>query len=179
MRNRSGCAVALAVLLLSSGACRGKHHRTTVQNDESEGGPQIAAVVRTNDPATSAQLLSGFYGVEGGAWRWTAGKFSVLLRSPLGGAQRGATLHFAFTIPDVAIEKLKTITLTASAGGTKLKSESYSKPGPYTFTADVPARMLAADSIRVDFELDKSIPAGAVDQRELGVIAAAISIEAQ
>jgi hypothetical protein len=31
----------------------------------------------------------------------------------------------------------------------------------------------------VDFELDKSIPAGAVDQRELGVIAAAISIEAQ
>ena len=73
--------------------CRGKHNRASVENEEpAEGGPRLASSLKMNDPSAPAQLLHGFYGIEGGAWRWTAGKFSVLLRCPLGSAQRGATL---------------------------------------------------------------------------------------
>ena len=53
------------------------------------------------------------------------------------------------------------------------------KPGPYTFTADIPAELLTKDSVTVDFSLDKSIPAGAMDQRELGVIATWVGIESK
>ena len=69
--------------------------------------------------------------------------------------------------------------LTASVGATKLKSETYAKPGAYTFTADVPAELLTKDSVTVDFALDKSIPASAADQRELGVIATSVGLESK
>ena len=172
--------IPVLIALLLTGACRGKHNRATVQNEEPpEGGPRIASTLKMGDAAAAAQLLHGFYGLEGGAWRWTAGTFTVLLRPPLASAQRGATLTFVFSIPDVLIQKLKTVTLTATIGTTKLKPETYSKPGSYTFTADVPAELLAKEAITVDFALDKSLAAGSVDQRELGVVATAVTLESK
>jgi hypothetical protein len=166
--------------LLAITACRGKHRRTTVQNEEPpEGGPRIASSLKMSDAAAPAQLLRGFYGLEGGSWRWTAGTFAVLLRPPLSAAQHGATLTFAFSIPDVVIQKLSAVTLTAAIGSTKLKSEKYTKPGPYSFTADVPPELLAKEAIVVEFTLDKSLPAGSLDQRELGVVATAAGLESK
>jgi hypothetical protein len=173
-------ATGLLAALIFTGACRGKHSRLAVENEEpAEATPRMAAVLKMNDPAAAGQLVKGFYGVEGGAWRWTAGKFSVLLRSPLSAAQHGGTLTFGFTVPDVITQKLGPIALTASVGVTKLKSETYAKPGAYTFTADIPAELLTKDSVTVDFTLDKSIPAGAMDQRELGVIATSVGLESK
>jgi hypothetical protein len=160
-------------------ACRGKHNRATVRNEEPEGGPRIASSLKMSDAAATAQLLRGFYGVEGGAWRWTAGAFTALLRPPIASAQRGATLSFAFSIPDIVIEKLKAVTLTASLGPAKLKSETYSKPGSYTFTAEIPPDKLAKEAVTIDFALNKSLPPGSVDQRELGVIATSVSLESK
>jgi hypothetical protein len=173
-------ATGLVATVILTGACRGKHSRLAVENEEpGEASPRLAAVLKMNDPAAPAQLVKGFYGVEGGAWRWTAGKFSVLLRSPLSAAQHGGTLTFGFTVPDVVTQKLGAIELTASVGATKLKSETYSKPGAYTFTADIPAELLTKESVTVDFTLDKSIPAGTMDQRELGVIATSVGLESK
>jgi len=173
-------ATGLAAVLTFTGACRGKHHRTTVENEEpGELAPRLANTLKMNDPAAPAQLLKGFYGVEGGSWRWTAGHFSLLLRSPLSAAQHGATLSLAFTIPEVVIQKLGSVTLTASIGATKLKSETYTKSGAYTFAADVPAELLTKESVTADFALDKSLPAGAVDQRELGIIVTSASLESK
>ena len=170
---------ALALLLAGS-ACRGKHSRNVVRNEEAEeGGPRIASTLKMNDAAASAQLVRGFYGLEGGAWRWTAGTFSVLLRPPLSASERGGTLRFSFSIPDVVIQKLQTVTLTASAGATKLNSENYSKAGAYTFSADVPPELLAKEAMTIDFALDKSLPAGSVDQRELGLVATAVGLESK
>src|SRR4051812_31507163 len=92
-----------AFLALTGAACKGKHNLAAVQNEEPDPGPRLVSNVRMNDAAASAQLLSGFYPVESGAWRWTAGKFSVLLRTPPGSAQSGATFNFAFTIPDAVM----------------------------------------------------------------------------
>lgn len=132
-----------------------------------------------SDQAATVQLVKGFHSLEGGAWRWTAGKFQVLLKPPLAAAQRGAVLSFAFSIPEVVIQKLSVITLTASVGGTKLKSETWSKPGAYTYSADVAAALLAGDAVTFDFEFDKSLPSGSVDQRELAVVATSIGLESK
>lgn len=171
------CAVVLALLLIA--ACRGRHSRTEVRNEEPETGPSLASALKMSDPVAATQLVKGFHALEGGAWRWTAGDFHVILRSPLAAAQKGATLFFAFSIPEIVTQKLSPVTLTASIGSTKLKSETYSKPGAYTYLAEVPAALLAGESITVDFALDKSLPAGSVDQRELGLVATSVGLESK
>jgi len=170
----------LAGALMLTVACRGKHSRTTVENEEPvEGGPRLASAMKMNDPAAAQQLVKGFSGVESGTWRWTAKNFSAVLRPPLASAQRGAVLTFSISIPDVVIQKLSSVTLSASSGTTKLKSETYSKPGSYTFSADVPPDLLIKDAITIDFALDKAIPPSAADSRELGIIALAIGLESK
>ena len=171
----------MAALVLT-GACRGKHSRTTVENEEpGEAAPRMAATLKMSDPAAPAQLIKGFYGLEGGSWRWTAGHFTIMLRSPLSAAQHGGTLLLAFTIPDVVIQKINSFTLTASVGTTKLKSEPYAKAGAYTFSADLPAELLTKETVNVDFALDKFIQSGTqpanTDQRELGVIVTSAGLE--
>jgi hypothetical protein len=173
-------ATGLMAACILTGACRGKHQRTTVENEEpAEATPRFASALKMNDPAAPTQLVKGFYGLESGTWRWTAGHFSVMLRSPLAAAQHGATLTFNLTVPDVVIQKLGSVTLSSSVGTAKLKSETYSKPGAYTFTADVPAEQLSKETVIVDFALDKALPPGAADQRELGIIATSVALESK
>jgi hypothetical protein len=133
------------------------------------------STVRMNDSRAGAQLLSGFYGLENGAWRWTAGTFSVRLLTPPAAAQSGATLTLSLTVPDSVIRKLGTIALNASINGTTLTSVEYNAAGSYVFNADVPASMLTAESVKIDFALDKTMrPEG--DQRVLGIIANSVAI---
>jgi hypothetical protein len=98
-----------------------------------------------------------------------------LLRTPPSSASQGAVVTFAFTLPDVSIQTLKSVEITASVNGTKLKSAEYDKSGANVFTADIPPSLLSGDSVKVDFSLDKAIPPG-VDSRELGVVANSIGI---
>ena len=153
-------------------ACKGGH---SVQNEEPDTRAQMASNVLMGDPKASAQLLSGFHGIENSAWRWTAGKFSVQLRTPPGAAQMGGILSLALTIPDVTIRKLHHVKITASINGMVLKSSEFDTAGAYVFSTDVPASMLAADSVKVDFVLDRSLSPG-VDKRELGIIATSVGI---
>jgi hypothetical protein len=170
-------AFFLLVLAVTATSCKGKHNRVTVQNEE-EAAPRMASLVRMNDPQASAQMLTGFYGVENNSWRWTTGKFSVLLRTPLSAAAQGGVVTFDFSLPDVVIQRLKSVEITASVNGTKLKSAKYDKPGANIFTADVPPSLLTGDSVKVDFALDKTIPPD-VDKRDLGVVATSIGISSR
>ena len=172
---------ALAACIILTPACRGKHHRTAVQNEEPQDTAQhgVASTFKMNDMSAQPQLVKGVYGIEGGTWRWAAGHFSIQLRTPTSSAQHGATLSLALTVPDVIIQKLGAVTLTASAGGAKLKSETYAKAGAYTFGADVPGSALGNDTVTLDFETDKSIPPSATDSRELALIVSAISLESK
>jgi hypothetical protein len=171
---KKSCLIGALVLTLGGVACKAKHDAVVVQNEE-DTTPRMASVVRMNDTKNSVQLLNGFYPIEGGAWRWTAGKFSVLLRTPPGAAQQGATVTLDFTIPDVVIQKSKDITLTASVNGMMLQSTGYKSAGAEKFTADVPTSALTGDTVKVDFALDKTLPPG-VDKRELGIIATSVGI---
>ena len=172
-------ALALSAILLGAG-CSGKYSRTAVQNDEGEPAAAKAVLVsslKMSDPSAKEQLAKGFYALESGAWRWTAGNFSAVLKTPPGAAQKGATLTLALVVSDAVLKQVHSQSLTAAIAGKTLKSENYQDPGGHTFTADIPAVSLTGDTVTVDFSLDNSLPPGPSDRRELGVIVTAVGVE--
>ncbi len=136
-----------------------------------------ASVISMGDPQAAAQLASGFYGVEQGAWRWTKGDFSVLLGAPADAARKGAVLRVRLTAPPQLIAKLANITLSASVNGQRLPPETYSVAGTYTFIRDVPGSLLEDNPVKVDFQLDKVMPPAGEDIRELGIVVLSIGLE--
>jgi hypothetical protein len=82
-------------------------------------------------------------------------------------------------IPDAIMDRIKSTTLTANVNGAALPGETYTKAGEYTYSKDVPASALSADAVTAEFALDKFLPPGAVDQRELGVVVTSIGFEAK
>jgi hypothetical protein len=169
--------VFVAVLALAPLGC--KQARKVQVQQTVEEAPRVASVIHMGDAKAETQLVSGFYGIEGNAWRWAARQFTVILRPPFGASQRGGTLQLNLTIPQVVIDKLKTLSLTAAIDGSPLAPETYTQPGPYTYKRDVPGNLLTADSVKVDFQLDKAIPPSGQDQRELGVVVNSVSLEAK
>lgn len=167
-------AIAVIALAVVPSACR-RHRRVTVQTTEE--APVLASVVATADPHVASQLAGGFYGIEQNSWRWTAGRFSVLLRPPHSAVTSGATLQLKFAIPDVTFAKLGTVSLSCYVNGTAQPPETYTKAGQYTYTRDVPANLVTGEVARVDFSLDKTIPASPSDRRELGVVVSMIGLQ--
>jgi hypothetical protein len=161
------CSVLLVTLALAPLGCK----RKPAVAPPSGEAPGMASTVHMGDPRTGNQLVSGFYGIEQNAWRWTGRRFSVVLRPPSGAAQKGATLRLRLTVPPVIVEKLKTISLSATIGGSTLPPETYTQAGDYTYTRDVAPALLGGESVRVDFQLDKSVPPSGTDLRDLGVVA--------
>ena len=171
-------SVLLCAALVAGGTGCNRTKKTRVEATD-EAGPTLAAVVNMADARASVQLLKGFHDVEGNAWRWTMGKFSVTLRPPLNASQKGATLVVKMSIPEAIIGKVKSTTLTANVNGAAIAGETYTKAGEYTYSRDVPASALGADAVTVDFALDKFLPPGVADQRELGVVVSSIGFEAK
>ena len=162
------CSVLLVTLAFAPLGCKRK-----------PAGPRMASTIHMGDPQTAPQLTSGFYGIEQNAWRWTGRRFSLVLRPPLGAAQKGVTLQLRLTVPPVIVEKLKTIALSATINGTSLPPETYTQAGDYTYTRDVAPALLGGESVRVDFQLDKSMPPSGADLRDLGVVVLSAGLEAK
>jgi hypothetical protein len=163
------CWVVLVTLAFEPLGCKRK--RAAVE------APRMASTIHMGDPKTETQLISGFYGIEQNAWRWTGRRFSVVLAAPFGAAQKGGTLQLRLTVPPAIVEKLKTISLSATIGGSTLASETYSLSGNYTYTREVAPALLAGESVRVDFQLDKSMPPSGADLRDLGVVVLSAGLE--
>jgi hypothetical protein len=138
----------------------------------------LASSIKVSDPESATQFLTGFYPMED-TWRWTMKDFSVALGSPGTAAQKGAKLVLYFSVPDMVIEKLKSITLSAVANGLTLRPETYTKSGDYTYSRDLPPTCFTAEKVTVDFHLDKSLHASGSELRELGVIVSAIGFESK
>lgn len=166
-----------AALLTGALGCK-RRERARVQHTEEEA-PQMATAIHVADPRSAAQLVSGFHDIEQNAWRWTAGRFAVLLRTPRGGAEKGAVLKLKFAVPEAVLERLKTVSLSASVEGTALTPETYTQAGEFTYEREVPAAVMARDALKIEFALDKSLPPGTVDLRELGVIASSVGLESK
>ena len=173
---RLSCSLVLMALMLAPIGCKKKKVRVGATDEES---PRMQSVLNMGDPKVESQLVTGFHGIEASAWRWTEKQFTVALRTPFGASQKGAKLTVKLTVPPVTIEKLKSISLSATAGGNALPPETYTKPGDYLYVRDVPASVFSGDTVRIDFQLDKAMPPSGADQRELGIIVLNIGLESK
>jgi hypothetical protein len=167
-------AVAALLAALAAPAC--KRPTPRVDTIEDENLPALS-FVRAADWNARAQLLSGFHQIEEGGWRWTTGKFSVILAPPPGAAQKGARLVLDFSVPEVVIARRKSVTLSAAVEGHPLAPETCPNPGQYTYSRDVPAVVLGASAVKIDFALDKFLAAGEIERRELGVVVRSVALE--
>jgi hypothetical protein len=175
MRTRllvAGCAA----LLFGSPGCkpRGEKIRTEATD---EAPAKLNSVVQMADPNASVQLLRGFHGIEGNSWRWTMGRFAVSLRPPASAAQNGAVLKARFSLHEAVASRLGAVTLSATVNGAALAPQRLERAGDYVYSREVPASALAAEAVTFEFVLDKFLPPGGVDQRELGLVMSSIGLE--
>ncbi|PYT11932.1 MAG: hypothetical protein DMG59_25025 [Acidobacteria bacterium] len=130
------------------------------------------STVRMADVSASGQLIRGFHELVANTWRWTAGRFTIALQTPRGADENGAWLILKFVIPDVSLNRLKSMTLSAKAGDANLGAETFTTPGEHQYRREVPASALKQDLVNVDFSLDKFLTQG----EELGIIVTEIGL---
>jgi hypothetical protein len=162
----------LISLLLTGVGCK-RHHSTSGQ------AKLTASSIYAGDPNVAAHFAKGFFGVEADAWRWTTKDFAVDLSPPLHSDQKGAQLVMKLAIPDVVIQKLVSMQLSASINGLNLEPQVYTKPGQYTYTRDVPSDKLQSETVRIDFALDHTLPPTEIDHRQLGIIVSEVGLVAK
>ncbi len=167
---------ALAAALALAAGCKRPQPRVDTIEDENQ--PPLSSV-HAADARAAAQLLSGFHAVERNAWRWTMGKFSLIMQPPPGAAQKGAQLELKFAVPEPVISRRKSVTLSASVEGQALAPQTYTDAGEYTYRRDVPAAALAAGPVKIDFALDKYLAGGEIETRELGIVFTSATLRAK
>jgi hypothetical protein len=176
LRTQLCVAALLSVLTLGSG-CRREEKIKLEPTDEST--PELGPAAFAADPKSSVQLIKGFHGIEQNSWRWTMGRFSVVLRPPAGARERGAMLTLKFTIPDAVIQQLKSTTISVLVQNTPAGKQTYNAAGEYTLDVEVPATLLKEDAVTVEYVVDPFIPAGKVDARELGLVFVSAELNAK
>jgi hypothetical protein len=159
-------ATLVLVATLSTPACKRKPKGRV----EQAGG--LLSTLKIADPLSAPQLLSGFYPLEEGSWRWTRGNFSVKLRTV-----KPARLVLKFTLPQAVLEKIGPVTLGATVDGHPLTSDTYSQPGNQIYQRDLPAAALSGGSVIVEFQTDKALAPTAQDGRELAIIVTSVALE--
>ena len=157
-------------------ACKKKKVRIGATDEET---PKMQSVLNMGDPRVEPQLVKGFHGVESGAWRWTEKQFTVACARRSARSQKGAKLTVKLTVPPVTIEKLKNVSLSATAGAARCRPRPTPRAGDYFYVREIPASLLTGDSLRVDFQLDKAMPPSGADIRELGIIVLNIGLESK
>lgn len=160
-------SAALALVILAAPGCKKKAQNVQYVED---GGSQLATAVNVADPRTAIQLLRGFYDLESDSWRWTSSKFAVALRPPKDPAGEGVKLYLDYTVPEVFLKKVPKTTLSVTVDGKPLEPETITTSGSRKYERLVPAELLKGDVVTVEFVLDKFLPPGESDQRELGLI---------
>jgi len=171
MRSLSLTLILIPLLLVGAGCKR---------RNRSSGQAQLrASTIFAGDPNVAAHFAKGFYEVEAGAWRWTGKEFAVDLTPPLHSDQKGAQLVVKLAVPDLVIQKLGSVQLSASIQDYKPEPQVYSKSGQYTYTRDVPPAKLQDEVVHIDFALDHTLPPAGNDIRELGIIVSEVGLVAK
>jgi hypothetical protein len=133
--------------------------------------PQLLSRVEAADPRAAPQMIEGFYPLEQRLWCWTSRKFTVALAPPRSVPGLPMEVVLLFTLPEVIIDKLGPITLTARIDGAEVGSRLYDQPDVgLVFDAEVPENLLSNGRTVVEFELDKSMIVDEVPRRDLGVV---------
>jgi hypothetical protein len=118
---------------------------------------------------SNVELLSGWHAPESAGWRWTEQRFSA--RMEAGGPTR---FELRFFVPQALIERYGPVTLHATADGSPLPSQTYHESARFTYRATMEKLPSTAATVQLDFWLDHALPPGESDERELGIVVAAL-----
>jgi hypothetical protein len=173
MRRLTIASLLLALFVLAPAGCKS---RKKARNTATVEDGQLVSVVNTGDPRAAAQLVRGFHAIENDAWRWAMKSFVVSLRRPTGAAQNGARLELKFVYPEVVFKKAGATTISATINGVALPPETYSAAGEGTYARDIPATALTTDPVTIEFSVDKAIPPGDQDLRELAIVVTSVGL---
>lgn len=161
-------APTLVVLLLTVGC--GDREKIPLVPVDNRPLP-FQPVVSVADPEATIQLLYGIHKLEQGTWRWTKGKFGVAFLVPAGASSRGGRLRAEVTVPAAMLTHTGgSMTLYAGVRDHALPEVTWRTAGDHVYEADVPASVLDRESVAVEFTLHPFASAGALDERELGLI---------
>jgi hypothetical protein len=110
-----------------------------------------------------SQLVSGWHGLENGAWRWTERRFSMVV------APGGQRVSLKIRAPeDLAFP----LVLTARCGGAEIGRHEIVKAGDYECAQVAPQ---GAEAL-VDFEVDRTAGPSAEDGRERGIVVRGVEL---
>jgi len=128
----------------------------------------VLSYLHTGDLRSRPQLLSGWYGIEDGAWRWMAQEASAVLKAPPG-VPPDFELQLYFP-PDFMRRAGGPVSVAVTLEGRPLTQESYSEPGAYRLRKTVPRELLVSPAVHVAIQLSRAMPPAGAEQRELGAV---------
>jgi hypothetical protein len=129
---------------------------------------QNLSYLNMGDIRCRPQLLSGWYTIEEGAWRWMAKEAEAVVRAP-SGASPEFTLQLFFP-PDYIQRAGGPVTVSVTLDGKPLARETYVRAGGYRVSAVVPRERLTSPEATVAIRLNRAMPPSGAEQRELGAV---------
>jgi hypothetical protein len=145
--------------------------------EDADGLSQLLSSVNVADPRGEPQLLSGFYPLEQGTWRWTAKSFSVILATPPPVEGHQPDLDLRVTLPD-SLQPYLPITLSAEINHKDVGKHVFTElVREQLVTIPIPDGVLTQEPALVEFTLDKALSPGEADGRELGMVVASVAIK--
>jgi hypothetical protein len=114
-------------------------------------------------PRYSVKLLEGWYPLEQNSFRWTKRRFRIQINRPH--LIKFSTLTFNFRVPTPS-----PVTLSAAVNGVSMPPATYDSEGDQSYCLQLAREALDASEIRVDFTVDRCLPARAFDARELALL---------
>jgi hypothetical protein len=130
--------------------------------------PELLSYLHLGDIRTRAQLVSGWYAMEDGAWRWMSNQAEATLR-PLPNRAQQFELQLFFP-PDFMDRAGAPVTVSVRLNGRPFTSAFYYAPGGQTLAAPVPPELLTQPVTRVTIRVSPSIRPTAKDLRTLGAV---------
>ncbi len=132
----------------------------------------MLSYLQLGDIRSRAQLVSGWYAIEDGAWRWMAPEAEATLR-PLPDQAVQFELQLFFP-PDFMRRAGSPVTVSVILNGKPFTSAMYFEPGGHTLAKRVPPELLGElftwPTTHVSIRVNPYIPPNATDQRALGAV---------
>jgi hypothetical protein len=131
--------------------------------------PESLSYLHLGDIRSRAQLASGWYAIEDGAWRWMSNQAEATLRPlPIAGPQQ-FELQLFFP-PDFMTRAGTPVAVSVRLNGHPFATSFYYEPGGHTVAKPVPPELLTQPVTHVSIRVTPSIRPTATDLRTLGVV---------
>ena len=134
--------------------------------------PELLSYLHLGDIRSRPQLVSGWYAIEDGAWRWMAPEAEATLRLPL-----EAPVQFELQLffpPDFMRRAGSPVTVSVTLNGKALTKAFYYEPGAHLLAKAVPrellGELLTRPATEVSIRVNPYLPPSGTDQRALGAV---------